>query len=89
MANRGKIGDKDKKENICFEKAVERLEQIVSQLDQNNVSLEQALAYFQEGIELVRHSNSLLNSAEAKVKVLLEDSCGAVAAEQSTVTGEL
>jgi exodeoxyribonuclease VII small subunit len=48
----------------------------VAELDKNNVPLEQALDLFGEGIELVKHCNKLLDSAEAKVKVLLEDGSG-------------
>ena len=60
-------------ENITFEKGLERLEQIVDQLNQNNTTLENALKLFEEGICLIRHCNNLLDSAEAKVKILLED----------------
>ena len=60
-------------ENITFEKGLERLEQIVNQLNQNTTTLEEALKLFEEGICLVRHCNKLLDSAEAKVKILLED----------------
>ncbi|NLO96775.1 MAG: exodeoxyribonuclease VII small subunit [Peptococcaceae bacterium] len=71
-----------KKVELSFEKGIERLEQIVSELDQNNLPLDEALARFQEGIELVRHCNRLLDLAEAKIKVLMEDS------EESTKDGE-
>ncbi|NLM20695.1 MAG: exodeoxyribonuclease VII small subunit [Peptococcaceae bacterium] len=62
------------KAELSFEKGIERLEQIVNELDQNNLPLDKALACFQEGIELVRHCNRLLDLAEAKVKALTEDS---------------
>ncbi len=63
----------ENKQSISFESGVQRLEQIVAELDQNNLSLEQALDLFREGIELVKYCNNLLDSAEAKVKVLIED----------------
>ena len=62
------------KSELSFEKGIERLEQIVSELDKNNLPLDKALASFQEGIELIRHCNSLLDLAEARVKALTEDS---------------
>lgn len=65
-----KNGNIDK---MSYEKGIERLEQIVNDLDQNKIPLEQALELFQEGIGLVRHCNNILDSAEAKVKILLED----------------
>ncbi|NBJ15002.1 MAG: exodeoxyribonuclease VII small subunit [Dehalobacter sp. 4CP] len=64
------------KEAFSFEKGIERLEQIINDLDQNNVQLEQALDLFGEGIKLIKQCNGLLDSAEAKVKVLLENSKG-------------
>jgi len=66
---------KDDNNNVMmsFEKGIDRLELIVGQLDQNDIPLDQALACFQEGVELVRHCNSLLDSAEAKVRILSED----------------
>lgn len=76
------------RENISFEKGIERLEQIVSDLDRNNVPLEQALDLFREGIELVKNCNSLLDSAEAKVKVLVENSDGQLVTEKLNISGE-
>ncbi|MCM1565790.1 MAG: exodeoxyribonuclease VII small subunit [Dehalobacter sp.] len=64
------------KEAFTFDKGIERLEQIINDLDQNNVQLEQALDLFGEGIKLIKQCNGLLDSAEAKVKVLLENSKG-------------
>lgn len=62
-----------KNTEITFEKGLDRLEQIVNSLEQNDLPLEQALELFDEGIGLVKHCYSLLDSAEARVKVLLED----------------
>lgn len=65
-----------KKENTNFEAGIERLEQIINVLDKNNVELNQALDLFAEGIQMIKHCNGLLDSAEARVKVLVEDSQG-------------
>jgi len=80
-----------KKENtpaVNFESGIQRLEQIVAELDKNNVPLEQALDLFGEGIELVKHCNKLLDSAEAKVKVLLEDGSGELTTQKLIIAGE-
>lgn len=79
---------KDNQESLNFEKGIERLEQIVSALDQSNLPLEQALDLFGEGIELVKNCNNLLNSAEAKVKMLLENSDGQLITEKLIIAGE-
>lgn len=71
-----------------FESGIQRLEQIVAELDKNNVPLEQALNLFGEGIELVKHCNKLLDSAEAKVKVLLEDGSGELTTQKLIIAGE-
>ncbi|UWG98988.1 exodeoxyribonuclease VII small subunit [Dehalobacter sp. DCM] len=73
-----------KQNTIKFEAGIERLEQIVSALDRNNVELDQALALFAEGIQLIKQCNALLDSAEAKVKVLVEDSSGELIVTENT-----
>jgi exodeoxyribonuclease VII small subunit len=60
-------------EDLSFEQGIEKLEKIVRELDQNQLPLEQALERFQEGIELVRRCNRLLDLAETKVKDLIDD----------------
>lgn len=65
---------RDQIKRMTFEQGIQQLEKIVGALDQTSVSLDQALDLFGEGIELVKHCNILLDSAEAKVRILLEDS---------------
>ncbi|MFC3122085.1 exodeoxyribonuclease VII small subunit [Agaribacter flavus] len=57
-------------DNLSFEQAMQELEQIVSQMEQGDISLEASLKSFERGISLARHSQSLLNKAEQKVKIL-------------------
>lgn len=64
------------KDPVNFEQAIDRLEKIVNLLDQNDASLEQALDLFQEGVGLIKHCNHLLDSAEKKVKILLDSGMG-------------
>ncbi|HHV64142.1 MAG TPA: exodeoxyribonuclease VII small subunit [Peptococcaceae bacterium] len=82
------MGEQTKQETLSFETGIARLEQIVAQLDQNNVDLEKALELFQEGLELVKNCNKILNSAEAKVKMLIEDSAGQLVTEKLIINGE-
>jgi exodeoxyribonuclease VII small subunit len=54
-----------------FEDCLQRLEQIVDELERGNVPLEQALKLFEEGL---KHSSSCrkeLEEAEGKVEILL------------------
>ena len=61
-------------ENITFEEAMKRLEEIVAALENNQVSLEKSVDLFQEGIKLSKISNDKLNNIEDKVaKILVDD----------------
>ena len=44
-------------ENITFEQAMNRLEEIVSALENNQISLEKSVELFQEGIQLTKLCN--------------------------------
>jgi len=54
-----------------FEASMERLETIVRQLEQGNVPLEESLKLFQEGTELVRSCQKLLDDAQLQVKKIM------------------
>ena len=61
-------------ENITFEEAMKRLEEIVAALENNQVSLEKSVDFFQEGIKLSKICNDKLNNIEDKVaKILVDD----------------
>lgn len=53
-----------------FEDAVTELEQIVAAMETGNLSLEESLARFQRGTELLRHCRGALESAEQRIRVL-------------------
>ena len=55
-----------------FEKSIERLEEIVKQMEQGNVPLEDALQLFEEGTGLVKNCARLLDEAELKVVKLMK-----------------
>lgn len=59
-----------------FEKAMERLESIVQNLESGDLSLEDSLKAFEEGMELVRFCNTKLDEAEQKVTILTRESTG-------------
>lgn len=62
-----------KPENLSFEESLNELEQIVTELEQGEVSLDDALKQFERGISLVRSSQSKLEQAQQKVAILLAD----------------
>jgi exodeoxyribonuclease VII small subunit len=53
-----------------FEKALARLEEIVSQLESAEVPLEKALAWYEEGVGLARFCAEQLKHAERRVEIL-------------------
>ncbi len=65
-------------ENITFEEAVVRLEQIVRAMEEGKLSLDETLTAFEEGISLVRFCNGKLDSAEQRVRILLGGADGTV-----------
>ena len=54
-----------------FEKKLSRLEEIVTKMEGGDLSLEDSLKFFEEGVKLSRECNTQLAQAEQKVKVLL------------------
>ena len=60
-------------ENISYEKAISRLEEIVSQLENNEIPLEDSVALFQEGIELSQYCDQKLKNIQEKVAQIYED----------------
>ena len=64
------------KNNLTFEGALARLEQIVKMLEQGNSSLEESLQLYEEGVMLVRFCNDSLDNAEKKIRMLVSDSNG-------------
>ncbi|MBR6596036.1 MAG: exodeoxyribonuclease VII small subunit [Oscillospiraceae bacterium] len=59
------------KQNISFESNMQRLEQIVRAMERGDVPLEESLKLFQEGTELVRSCNELLDNAQLQVKMIM------------------
>ncbi len=54
-----------------FEESMKRLEEIVSQLERGESSLDQSLKLFEEGTGLAAHCTQMLDQAEQKVRLLL------------------
>ena len=58
-------------ENQTFEQSMARLEQIVRAMERGDVALEASLKLFQEGTELVRSCQKLLDEAQLQVKKIM------------------
>lgn len=63
-------------EKIKFEDALERLESIVEELENGELSLEESLSIFEEGIKLSRLCTKQLDEIERKIEVLIKGEDG-------------
>lgn len=54
-------------EELTYEKAMTRLEEIVSLLEKNDVSLDDSIKLFEEGTRLTAFCSEKLKNAKAKV----------------------
>ncbi|HWZ58326.1 MAG TPA: exodeoxyribonuclease VII small subunit [Gemmatimonadaceae bacterium] len=61
---------------MTFEQDIARLEEIATELDSDGVSLDRALALFEEGVERLRRATAELSRAEARVTQLVEQADG-------------
>jgi exodeoxyribonuclease VII small subunit len=68
-------------EEIKFEDALTRLEEIVEKLEEGDLPLEESLSAFEEGIKLSRVCAKLLNEAERKVEILIKGEDGQLITE--------
>ena len=62
-----------------FAATVAQLETIVERLESGELSLEDALTAFEQGVRLTRDAQQRLDSAELKVRALREDTDGKLA----------
>ncbi|MBA7608009.1 Exodeoxyribonuclease 7 small subunit [subsurface metagenome] len=56
-----------------FEEAMERLEKITEELEQGNLSLDGALAKFEEGMKLISFCEKRLDEVKKKIQVLIKE----------------
>jgi exodeoxyribonuclease VII small subunit len=64
-----------------FEYSLTRLEEIVGKLEGTNLSLDDAMKLFEEGVQLSRDCQKFLEQAEGKVEILLKKTGGEMAGE--------
>ncbi len=64
------------KKNLNLEKALTDLEDLVEELESGDLTLENAMKKFEEGIKLTRSCQAALKEAEQKVEILLKSAGG-------------
>ena len=64
---------KKKQASFDFEKALEELEELVSSMEDGELSLEGSLQAFEKGIKLTRECQAALKKAEQIVQILINE----------------
>ena len=59
-----------------FETALEKLEEIVKKLEGGDLSLDDSLKMFEEGVKLSRFCSGRLDAAERRIEILMKDEEG-------------
>ena len=62
----------------CFEDKMQELEKIVSNLEKGEMNLEDSLTNFEKGMKLSKECSKILEDAESKIMVLLENDNGEI-----------
>ena len=57
--------------SLKFESSLSKLEEIVQKLENGDLSLEESLKVFEEGVRLSKNCTKILNDAEKKVVILM------------------
>ncbi len=68
-------------DEIPFEQALARLQEIVEALESGDLSLEDSLRLFEEGVGLSRRCNQRLDAAERRLEILVRRADGTEATE--------
>ena len=66
------MADADDKETYPFEQSLAKLEELVQRMEKGDLSLEDSLKTFEEGVKLTRECQQALAKAEQRVKLLVE-----------------
>ena len=72
---------KKEKTELGFDVSLQRLEQIVGQMESGAMDLDAMVASFEEGQRLIRFCSQKLNEVERRIEVLVTDGAGAETVE--------
>lgn len=60
-------------QKMTFEESLERIREIVNELESGELNLEESITTFREGSTLLDHARKLIADAETRVRVLTEE----------------
>ena len=58
--------------DLNFEQAMSKLEKIATELEKGELSLDESVSKFEEGMKIAKQCNNILENAEKKITILLE-----------------
>lgn len=61
------------KQELNFEEAMKRLEEIAQELEKGDLDLDQAVKKFEEGMALSKKCNEILQEAEKRITILIQE----------------
>lgn len=56
-----------------LEKSLAEISQLIEKMEQGELTLDQSLGHFERGITLVKHCQNILETAEQKVQILIQN----------------
>ena len=81
-----------KSKDLTFEKAIKELEEIARRLEEGELSLDESISQFEQGVHLARFCHEKLEEAERKIEILQKTDNGQVKKKPVRVkeeTGEI
>lgn len=76
------------KEEINFEETIKKLEEITTELEKGNLSLDESVSKFEIGMELSKKCNEILENAEKRISILIKDKDEETLKEEDFTTEE-
>ncbi len=68
-----------------FEEQISELEKIINELENGNLNLDDSVVKFEEGMKISKECSKMLENAEKKITILLNDENGEVKEEDFNV----
>lgn len=59
-----------------FEEKIKKLEQIATQLENGDISLDESVSKFEEGMKLSKECSKMLDDAEKRISILIKNEDG-------------
>jgi len=79
MSDQNRQGQRQKQDvsngisKLSFEQAIKKLTDIVSRIEEGQISLEQSLTQYEQGMELIKYCRAILQKAEKKIEEISKE----------------